>query len=114
MLLKLDAVPVPDSLRKSPEQRGGAELDMYSVALPGGFLRLTVSADPASTQGELVMHIAVSFTQSSQPDAPLTRRPSDKELREVRARFSSIGTLEEDNSDTDAGGLVRNLWGEGK
>lgn len=114
MPLKLDAIPVPTAVRKRHERKGGAELDMYSVARPDGFLRITVSADPASKKGELVMHIAVTFTQSSQPDAPLTRRPNDKELREVRAQFASIGTWEEDNSDSDSGSLVRNLWGEQK
>ena len=114
MSLKLDTVPVPESFRKRHERQGGAELDMYAVAQRDGFLRLTVSEDPASIKGDLVMHIAVSFTLSNDPEASPTRRPSDKELREVRSHFAYVGTLEEDNSDSDAGGLVRNLWGEGK
>jgi hypothetical protein len=60
------------------------------------------------------MHISVSFALSSDPDASPTRRPSDKELREVRAHFSSIGTFDEDNSESAAGGFVRHLWGERK
>jgi hypothetical protein len=87
---------------------------MYSVARLDGFLRLTVSDEPADKKGARVMHISVSFALSSQPDAPPTRRPSDKELREVRATFSYIGTFEEDNSESDAGGLVRHLWARGK
>lgn len=86
---------------------------MYSVALRDGFLRLTVGVEPADKKGARVTHIAVSFALNSQPDAPPTRRPNDKELREVRAHFSYLGTFEEDNSKSDAGGLVRNLWGEG-
>ena len=114
MPLKLDAVPVPATFRKRHERKGGADLDMYSVARLDGFLRLTVGAEPASKKGALVTHISVSFAPSSDPDAPPTRRPSDKELREVRAHFAYIGTFEEDNSDSEAGGLVRHLWGEGK
>jgi hypothetical protein len=114
MPLKLDAVPVPASFRKRHERKGGAELDMYSVAQRDGFLRLTVGVEQAGKKGARVTHISVSFALSCDPDAPPTRRPSDKELREVRAHFSYIGTLEEDNSESDAGGLVRHLWGEGK
>jgi len=115
MSLKLDAVPVPASFRKRHERQGGAELEMYSVARLDGFLRLTVGAEPAGKKkSALVTHLAVSFAQSSDPDAPATRRPSDKELREVRAHFAFMGTFEEDNSASDAGGLVRHLWGEGK
>ena len=114
MPLKLDGVPVPASFRKRHERNGGAELDMYSVSRLNGFLRLTVGAEQAGKKGERITHISVSFALSSHPDAPPTRRPSDKELREVRAHFSSIGTFEEDNSESDAGGLVRHLWGEGK
>ena len=115
MALKLDAVPVPASVRKRHERQGGAELDMYSVAQRDGFLRLAVGAEQAGKKGTRVTHISVSFALSSDPDAPPTRRPSDKELREVRAHFASIfGTFEEDNSESDAGGLVRHLWGEGK
>src|SRR5204862_1268295 len=109
MPLKLDAVPVPSTLRKRHERKGGAELDMYCVARLDGFLRLTVGDEPAGKKGSRVTHISVSFAQSSQPDALSTRRPSDKELREVRANFSYIGTFEEDNSASDAGGLVRHL-----
>jgi hypothetical protein len=114
MPLKLDAVPVPAAFRKRHERRGGAELDMYSVARRDGFLRLTVSEEPAGKKGSRLTHISVSFAQSSDPDAPTTRRPSDKELREVRAHFSYLGTFEEDNSESDAGGLVRHLWGKEK
>ena len=114
MPLKLDAVPVPASFRKRHERKGGAELDMYSVARRDGFLRLTVGAEQAGKKGERVTHISVSFALSSDPDAPPTRRPSDKEMREVRAHFSDLGTLEEDNSASDAGGFVRHLWGDGK
>lgn len=114
MSLKLDIVPVPGSYRKRHERKGGAELEMYSVARLDGFLRLTVGAEPAGKRGASVTHISVSFAESSQPDAPPTRRPSDKELREVRAHFSFLGTFEEDNSKSDAGGLVRHLWAEGK
>jgi len=114
MPLKLDTVPVPASFRKRHERRGGAELDMYSVARLDGFLRLTVGTEPADKKGTQVTHISVSFAQSGDPDAPPTRRPSDKELREVRAQFAYIGTFEEDNSKSDAGGLVRHLWGEDK
>ena len=114
MPLKLDAVPVPATLRKRHERKGGAELDMYSVARRDGFLRLTVGEEPAGKKGARVTHISVSFALSSDPDTPPTRRPSDKEMREVRAHFSYIGTFEEDNSESDAGGLVRHLWAEGK
>jgi len=51
MPLKIDAVPVPDSLRKRHERKGGADLDMYSVARLDGFLRLTVGAEPAPRPG---------------------------------------------------------------
>ncbi len=114
MSLKLDPLPVPAAFRKRHERQGGAELDMYSVSRLDGFLHLTVGAEPAGKKRACVTHIAVSFAQNNQPDAPPTRRPSDKELREVRAHFAYIGTFEEDNSDSDAGGLVRHLWGEGK
>ena len=114
MPLKLDAVPVPSTLRKLHERKGGAELEMYSVARPEGFLRLTVGQERAGRNGERVTHLSISFALSSQPDAPPTRRPSDKELREVRANFAYMGTFEEDNSEADAGGLVRHLWTEGK
>jgi hypothetical protein len=114
MSLKLDAVPVPESFRKRHERNGGAELEMYSVARLQGFLCLTIGEEQTATKGVNVTHISVSFAQSSEPEAPPTRRPSDKELREVRAQFAYMGTLEEDNSKCDAGGLVRHLWGEGK
>ena len=114
MPLKLDAVAVPATIRKRHERKGGAELEMYSVARLDGFLCLTVGEEPAGKTGERVTHISVSFAQSCQPDAPPMRRPNDKELREVRANFSYIGTFEEDNSASDAGGLVRHLWAEGK
>jgi|GEM_PF-5871750 len=114
MSLKLDAVSVPASLRKRHERKGGAELEMYSVAQLDGFLRLTIGAEPACKKGASVTHISVSFAESSLPDALPTRRPSDKELRGVRAHFSFMGTFEEDNSKSDAGGLVRHLWVEGK
>lgn len=114
MSLKLDAVPVPVSLRKRHERQGGAELEMYSIARRDGFLRLTIGVEPAGRKGARVTHLSVSFAQSSDPDAPPTRRPSDKELREVRAHFSDMGTFEEDNSASNAGGLVRHLWGEEK
>ena len=114
MPLILDAVPVPASVRKRHERQGGAELDMYSIARPDGFLRLTVGVEPATKKGQRVTHVSVSFSPSSDPDTSPTRRPSDKELREVRGHFSYLGTFEEDNSDSDAGGLVRHLWGEGK
>jgi hypothetical protein len=114
MSLKLDAVPVPASLRKRHERKGGAELEMYSVARLDGFLCLTVGEELAGKKGARVTHISVSFAESNQPDAPPTRRPSDKELREVRANFAYVGTFEEDNSASDAGGLVRHLWTEGK
>jgi hypothetical protein len=87
---------------------------MYSVAQRDGFLRLTVGVEQAGKKGSRETHISVSFALSSDPDAPPTRRPSDRELREVRAHFSHIGTFEEDNSESDAGDLVRHLWGEGK
>jgi hypothetical protein len=85
---------------------------MYSVVRLDGCLRLTVGEEQASKKASRLTHISVSFAVSDHPDAPLTRRPNDKELREVRAHFSYIGTFEEDNSDSDAGGLVRHLWGE--
>jgi hypothetical protein len=87
---------------------------MYSVARLDGFLRLTVGDEQAGKKGERVTHISVSFALSSQPDAPPTRPPSDKELREVRATISYIGTFEEDNSESDAGGLVRHVWAHGR
>lgn len=114
MPLKLDTVPVPASVRRRHERKGGAELDMYSVARLDGFLHLTVGVERAGKKDDRVTHISVSFAQSGHPDAPLTRRPSDKELREVRAHFAYLGTFEEDNSESDAGGQVRHLWGEGK
>ena len=114
MQLKLESVPVPASLRKRHERQGGTDLDMYCVARLNGFLRLTVGEERAARKGETVTHISVSFAESSHPDAQPSRRPSDKELREVRAHFSSSGTLEEDNSKSDASGLVRHLWSEGK
>ena len=114
MALKLDSVPVPATLRQLHEREGGGELEMYAVARPGGYLRLTVGEELTGPEGERVTHISVSFALSNQPDARSTRRPSDKELREVRANFDFMGTFEEDNSASDAGDLVRHLWASGK
>lgn len=115
MSLKLDCVPVPEAARKRHERQGGAELEMFSVAGRDGFLRLTVGTETAGKKGSpRVTHISVSFAQSNDADAAPTRRPSDKELREVRAQFAYMGTLEEDNSQSEAGGMVRHLWGEGQ
>ncbi len=114
MSLKLDSVLVPESFRKRHERKGGAELEMYAVSLRDGFLRLTVGTERAGKKDETITHISVSFAPNSHPDTPPTRRPSDKELREVRTHFSDLGMFEEDNSKSDAGGLVRHLWSEGK
>ena len=113
MPLKLDAVLVPASFRKRHERKGGAELDMYSVARATAFC-VSQSAGSGQQEGR-ARHAYLRALRADQPARRTpTRRPSDKELREVRAHFSDLGTLEEDNSASDAGGFVRHLWGEGK
>ncbi|MBS0263528.1 MAG: hypothetical protein JSS02_16425 [Planctomycetes bacterium] len=112
MSLKLEPVSVPAEVLALHEQAGGAELEMFAVARRDGFLRLTVGTEMSDTHEGRVTHISVSFAASSDPHEAPTRRPNDKELREVRAHFADLGTFEEDNSRSDARGLVRHLWSE--
>ncbi|MCY2962307.1 MAG: hypothetical protein NT069_01415 [Planctomycetota bacterium] len=110
MSLKLEAVPVSAELLTIHERAGGGELEMYAVARPKGYLRLTVADESAGKEGGRRTHITVSFAAKTDPATLPSRRPNDKELREILAHFAYMGTFEEDNSLTEAGGLVRHLW----
>lgn len=106
MNLIWNEIELPRDFARKAFLRGHRELQGFMAVVGDGELRVLLSMDPAGSRGQYLRHASASVGKPWAIGA--FRRPTDKELAAVKARF--MPGIESEEVPAENNQHTRHLW----